>query len=57
MPAAGRVLELFLGQRLKLPAIVRTASTKHPTPLPEGREAKAGENVIIRPTSPDPVFV
>jgi len=43
--------------RQKLPAIVRTASTKHSTVLPEGGEAEAGENVIIRPMSPDTVFV
>jgi RepB DNA-primase from phage plasmid len=43
--------------REKLPQILRTADIKRPVTLPEGQIAMAGENVIIRPTSPDIAFV
>jgi hypothetical protein len=37
--------------------MLRTADIKRSVTLPEGQVAMAGENVIIRPTSPDTVFV
>jgi RepB DNA-primase from phage plasmid len=43
--------------REKLPQILRTADIKRPVTLPEGQEVMAGENVIIRPMSPDTAFV
>jgi hypothetical protein len=43
--------------REKLPQILRTATIKRSVTLPEGQEVMAGENVIIRPKSPDTVFV
>ncbi len=43
--------------RQKLPQILRTADIKRPVTLPDGQTAMAGENVIIRPMSPDTVFI
>ncbi len=43
--------------REKLPQILRTAAIRRPVTLPKGVQVLAGENVIIRPTGPDTVFV
>lgn len=43
--------------RDKLPAMVRTAATRRPHHLSDGTTVMAGENLIIRPTGPDTVFV
>jgi hypothetical protein len=43
--------------RRKLPRIVDTSAIRGPVTLPDGQEAMAGENVIIRPMSPSTLFV
>src|ERR1700691_37307 len=43
--------------RRLLPAMVRTAEIRHPHQLATGETVMAGENLIIRPTGPDAVFV
>ena len=43
--------------REKLPAMVRTAADRKPYCLPGGKLISAGENLIIRPTGPDVIFV
>lgn len=43
--------------REKLPGIVRTAAVRRPVTLPDGSEMMAGENVIIRPTGPNTMFI
>lgn len=43
--------------REKLPAMVRTAATRKPHHLPDGATAVAGENLIVRPTSPETLLV
>jgi hypothetical protein len=40
-----------------LPAMVRTASERHKHVLPSGQDIAAGENLIIRPSGPDVIFV
>jgi hypothetical protein len=43
--------------REKLPAMVRTAAIRHDHVLPDGIKVSAGENLIVRPTGPETVFV
>ncbi|HEX3747658.1 MAG TPA: recombinase family protein [Bryobacteraceae bacterium] len=43
--------------RDKLPAMVRTAAARNPHKLASGETVMAGENLIVRPTGPDVVFV
>jgi hypothetical protein len=43
--------------REQLPAIVRTSAIRRPVKLPDDSEAKAGENVIIRPMGSGVAFV
>lgn len=43
--------------REKLPAMVRTAEDRKPHHLPDGRTVIAGENLIVRPSNSETLFV